>query len=46
MIAEKEPSGKICIINVQETPLDQFAQLRIHYFCDEALELLAKHLNI
>lgn len=46
MALQKEQPGKICIINIQETPLDQFAELRINYFCDDVMELLAKKLNV
>ncbi len=36
----------MCIVNIQETPLDQLAALRIYYFCDDVMELLSKKLGI
>jgi hypothetical protein len=43
---KKETSGKLCIVNIQETPLDEYADIRINYFCDEVFELLAKRMRV
>lgn len=43
---QKKQPGKLCIINIQETPIDHLAALRVNYFCDEVMELLAKDLGV
>lgn len=45
-VVHKEQAGKLCIINIQETPIDHLAALRVNYFCDEVMELLAKDLGV
>lgn len=42
----KKQAGKLCIINIQETPIDHLAALRVNYFCDDVMELLAKDLGV
>jgi NAD-dependent SIR2 family protein deacetylase len=46
LITKKTPPGKLFIINIQETPLDSLAELRINYFCDEVMELLAEKMGV
>lgn len=46
LVAKKSPPGKLCIINIQETPLDGLAGIRINYFCDEVMELLAGRMGL
>jgi hypothetical protein len=36
----------LCIINIQETPLDGLAQQKIGYFCDEVFELVSQNMGI
>lgn len=42
----KKQAGKLSIINIQETPIDHLAALRVNYFCDDVMELLAKDLGV
>ena len=42
----KEPPAKLCIVNIQETPLDRHSDLNIGYFCDEVFELLSEKMGI
>ena len=43
---KKAEPGKICIVNIQETPLDEVAELKINYFCDDVFDLLARKMNV
>ncbi len=42
----KKPEGKLVIINLQPTPLDDLATVRIWGLCDVVVESLMKKLNI
>ena len=42
----KKPEGKLVIVNLQPTPLDDIAFLRIWGLCDVVIEALMKKLNI
>ena len=33
-------------MNIQETPLDDVAELKINYFCDDVFDLLARKMNV
>ena len=33
-------------MNIQETPLDEAAELKINYFCDDVFDLLAMKMNV
>ena len=33
-------------MNIQETPLDSAAELKINYFCDDVFDLLAMKMNV
>jgi NAD-dependent deacetylase sirtuin 7 len=39
-------SVQLCILNIQWTSKDKFAKLKINAYCDDAMKLVAKHLNI
>jgi NAD-dependent deacetylase sirtuin 7 len=39
-------SVQLCILNIQWTPKDRFAKLKINAYCDVALKLVAKNLGI
>ena len=43
---KQDPPGKLCIVNIQETPLDLYATLKVNYFCDDVFELVAKKMNM
>ena len=34
--------GKLIIVNLQKTPLDKYAFVRVHALCDKFMERLAK----
>jgi mono-ADP-ribosyltransferase sirtuin 6 len=38
--------GKLVIVNLQATPLDKFAYLRINGLCDNVMKLLALKLDL
>jgi NAD-dependent SIR2 family protein deacetylase len=37
--------GRLVIVNLQKTPLDQYADLKIHAFCDTVIQMLMEKLN-
>eukprot|EP01084_Bolivina_argentea_P191572 329070_1 len=37
---------KLCIVNLQKTPLDNLCDVRIHAKCDDAMQLLMKELGL
>lgn len=45
-VAEREGTLGLVIINLQKTPLDHLASIRIFAPCDKVMELLAKKMNI
>ncbi len=42
---ERTP-GKLVIVNLQRTPFDRYAAIRIFAKCDEVIEMLAKELEL
>jgi NAD-dependent SIR2 family protein deacetylase len=38
--------GKLIIVNLQKTPLDQYAYMRINAFCDDVMKRLALRLDL
>ncbi len=38
--------GNLVIVNIQKTPYDDLAKLRIFGFCDQVMELLFKKLGM
>jgi NAD-dependent SIR2 family protein deacetylase len=38
--------GKLVIVNLQKTPLDKFAALKIHAFCDTVIQMLMEKLHL
>ena len=42
----KQRKGKVVIINLQKTPVDEHADIVIHEQVDKVMELLMKKLNI
>ena len=43
---KKKNPGDLVIVNLQETPLDVIASLRIFAKCDDVSKLLAKKLSV
>ena len=39
-------NGKLIIVNLQKTPLDKYAFLRINALCDDVMKRLAKKLEL
>ena len=39
-------NSQLCIINIQETPLDGNARIKINDFCDRTMEKLMEELNV
>ncbi|ETO09752.1 transcriptional regulator, Sir2 family protein [Reticulomyxa filosa] len=42
----KKTSNTLCIVNLQKTPLDQYAKIRIYAKCDSVMELLMQKLEV
>ncbi len=38
--------GKLIIVNLQKTPLDKYAYLRVNAMCDDFMKLLMAELNM
>lgn len=38
--------GKLVIVNLQKTPLDKYAALKIHAFCDTVIQMLMEKLKL
>jgi NAD-dependent SIR2 family protein deacetylase len=41
-----ERGGKLVIVNLQKTPMDQYAALVIHGKCDDVMNRVMKKLNL
>lgn len=39
-------TGKLVIVNLQKTPLDKYAYVRVNALCDDFMKLLMAELNI
>lgn len=39
-------TGKLIIVNLQKTPLDKYAYVRVNALCDDFMKLLMAELNI
>ena len=39
-------TGKLVIVNLQKTPLDKYAYVRVNAMCDDFMKLLMEELNI
>lgn len=39
-------TGKLVIVNLQKTPLDQYAYIRVNAMCDDFMKLLMAELNM
>lgn len=42
----RENGGKLVIVNLQSTPLDKLASIKIHAKCDEVMQMLMAELEI
>lgn len=46
MVTRKKNPGDLVIVNIQTTPLDKIALIRIFAKCDDVARLLAKKLSL